>query len=106
MMIRRFLRGVFKNTRCSFVPSLISYKDIIIKRRLNEIEIVLYFNQWQLSKKKEQILFLSAFTEKIIEEMTACNVKIYTLTYANNSFLHIQRKRKYELGAEWSPASV
>ena len=106
MMIRRFIDNVFANRRAVHVPNKWKAKETIIKRRLNHMDIYIYFDADSIRFANSQIVFLTAFAERILSEMFAVTVEIHALRLNVTTDYFKNRNRPYELGPEWTPNSI
>ncbi|XP_063676238.1 uncharacterized protein LOC134812669 [Bolinopsis microptera] len=106
LMIRRFFNSVFSNTRALHAPAKASYKNVIIKRRLNHIDISLFIDELALKNKTPEIVFLTSFSERILSEMFGSIVEIHTLPFTASVDTFKNRNRKDEMGIDWTPNSV
>ena len=105
IMIRRFLDNVFNNTRARHAAVKAPFKNVFIKRRLNTIEIRMFFSYYTLSKQTRQLEFLIGFSERILRELFGVRVTIETMEFNPARDVLKNRKRKYELGTQWEPVS-
>lgn len=107
MMIRRFMNCVFSNQRAAHAPMRMQYKELVIKRRLNHLDISMFFERQNIdSQVTTQLAFLTAFCERILSEMFGVIVELHVVPCADATDLFKNRERKYELGTEWTPLSV